>query len=385
MTSNSNYRNLFLTILIIVVIGSILLYSASSSFAFYKFNKSDSYFFIKHLIWFLIGMVGLLFFSKLNYKHLKNNSKKILYFSWVIISIPLIQKIFLDGDNVARWLKVGNFSLMTTSDLGKLCLIIFTCSFIDKNYNKINDVSFMIRNFIPYVFVSLFLILYQPDLSTTIVLALIIFSLLYLAGINNKIILMTISFGLISIITILSFYQIAQIFGIEISNYQQKRLIGWIKTFSDSGTLDQSYFSILALANGGFLGSGLGDSVFKYNGFIPEGQTDFILAIIGEEIGFLGVLLIFTMFIILFYQGFNISRNCNDRFSMFLSLGIVINIFIYLLINSSYVIGILPTTGLPIPFISYGGSQTIFTLLSIGILLNISKSNIIYKRHNKFV
>ena len=91
------------------------------------------------------------------------------------------------------------------------------------------------------------------------------------------------------------------------------------------------------------------------------------------------------MFIILFYQGFNISRNCNDRFSMFLSLGIVINIFIYLLINSSYVIGILPTTGLPIPFISYGGSQTIFTLLSIGILLNISKSNIIYKRHNKFV
>ena len=175
---------------------------------------------------------------------------------------------------------------MTTSDLGKLCLIIFTCSFIDKNYNKINDVSFMIKNFIPYVFVSLFLIFYQPDLSTTIVLALIIFSLLYLAGINNKIILMTLSFGLISLIIIISFYQLAQIFGFEINNYQQKRLIGWIKTFGDSGSLDQSYFSILALANGGFLGSGLGDSVFKYNGFIPEGQTDFILAIIGEEISF---------------------------------------------------------------------------------------------------
>ena len=131
-------------------------------------------------------MIGLLFLSKLNYKHLKNNSKKILYFSWVIISDTLNPKIFFNGDNIARWLKVGNFSLMTTSDLGKLCLIIFTCSFIDKNYNKINDVSFMIKNFIPYVFVSLFLIFYQPDLSTTIVLALIIFSLLYLAGINNK-------------------------------------------------------------------------------------------------------------------------------------------------------------------------------------------------------
>ena len=196
---------IFLTI---VLIGSILLYSASSSFAFYKFNKPDSYFFIKHLIWFLIGMIGLLFLSKLHYRHLRNHSKEILYFSWIIISIPLIQKIFFNGDNIARWLKVGNFSLMTTSDLGKLCLIIFTCSFIDKNYNKINDIKYMVKNFIPYVFVSLFLILYQPDLSTTIVLALIIFSLLYLAGINNKIILMTLSFGFISIITILSLYQI---------------------------------------------------------------------------------------------------------------------------------------------------------------------------------
>ena len=137
----------------------------------------------------------------------------------------------------------------------------------------------------------------------------------------------------------------------------------------------QSSNSVLALANGGILGKGIGDSSFKYNGFIPEGQTDFILAIIGEELGFLGVFIIFLLFIILLLKGLSISRNCSDRFSMFLSLGLTVNIFLYLIINSAYVIGILPTTGLPIPFISYGGSQTIFSLISIGLLISISKSN----------
>ena len=109
---------------------------------------------------------------------------------------------------------------------------------------------------------------------------------------------------------------------------------------------------------------------------MPESQTDFILAVIGEEIGFLGILFIFILFGLLFYKGLEISKLSRNRFSMFLSIGITINIFLYLIINASYVTGILPTTGLPIPFISYGGSQTIFSLLSIGILISISKTNL---------
>ena len=123
------------------------------------------------------------------------------------------------------------------------------------------------------------------------------------------------------------------------------------------------------------MGKGIGESIFKYNGFIPEGQTDFILAIIGEEIGFIGIFILFCLFTLFFIIGMNISKNCKNRFGMFLSLGISLNLFLYLLINSAYVIGLLPTTGLPIPFISYGGSQTIFSLISIAILLNISKRN----------
>ena len=380
MNSISNHRNLLLIVLLIIFIGSFLMYSASSSFAFYTFNKSDSYFFIKHIIWFFIGMIGLFVLSNINYQFLRDNAFYILVISWIIMIIPIL----FGGDSVSRWLKIGNFSLMTTSDFGKLAIIIFSAMFIDKYHHKIENLKFLITNFSIYFIITISLILWQPDLSTSAVLALIIFCMFYIAGISNKIIFYLLSVGIISFITIIFLSQIGQFLGFNVSDYQQQRLLNWLSSFGSNGQYDQSYFSILALANGGFFGRGIGESVFKYNGFIPEGQTDFILAIIGEEIGFIGILIIFTIFSILFFQGIMIAKNCSDRFSMFLSIGIITNIFLYLLINASYVIGILPTTGLPIPFISYGGSQTIFTLLSIGILLNISKTQIKDQTYKKY-
>ena len=370
MNNFINHKTLLLNVLLIIFMGSFLMYSASSSFAVYKFNKSDSYFLIKHIIWFLFGMGILFVISNINYSFLKANAKTLLFTSWIIMFIPILQRILFDGDSIARWLKIGNFSLMTTSDVGKLGLIIFTSMFIDNYHHRMTDFKFLIKNFLPYLSITIFLILWQPHLSTSMVLILIIFSMLYVAGISNKIILISFISSFLSFIAIISFYH----------SYQQDRLFNWLYSFGGNELYDQSYFSVLALANGGFFGKGIGDSVFKYNGFIPEGQTDFILAIIGEEIGFFGIFIIFSIFLFLFFQGISITKNSSDRFAMFLSLGIITNIFIYLLINAFYVIGILPTTGLPIPFISYGGSQTIFTLASIGILLNISKTN--FKRKN---
>ena len=374
MNNMINHKSLLLNVLLIIFVGSFLMYSASTSFAIYTFNKSDLYFLIKHIIWFSIGMVGLFILSNINYKILRDNAILILCISWLLMFIPIFQKIAFNGDLVARWLKIGSFSLMTTSDFGKLGIIIFTSMFIEKYHDKITDLKFLIKNLLPYLFITIFLILSQPDLSTSMVLILIIFSMLYIAGISNKIILVSFLSSLVSFVAIIFLYR----------DYQQARLFDWLSSFGSNQPYDQSYFSILALANGGFLGKGIGDSVFKHNGFIPEGQTDFILAIIGEEIGFVGITVIFSFFLILFFQGIGIAKKCSDRFSMFLSLGIITNIFIYLLINAFYVIGILPTTGLPIPFISYGGSQTIFTLLSIGILLNISKSNFKTKNYKNY-
>ena len=360
----NNHIILFFTILSIIFIGSFLMYSASSSFAYYKFNKSDTYFVFKHFSWVLLGIAGLSFVSFINHHIFKKYYKIILIFSWIVMLIPII--LNLNHDSIDRWLKIGNFTLMTTSDFGKLAIIIFVARFIDKYHQKINDIEILTHKLFPYLLVTIGLIVYQPDLSTSIILSSIVFSLLYIAGINYKLIISFITIGIVSFLSIISIF-----------SYQKTRLFVWLG-FGE--TNNQSSNSVLALANGGLTGKGIGESIFKYNGFIPEGQTDFILAIIGEELGFVGIFTIFLLFIILFFQGFNISKKCSDRFSMFLSIGITINIFFYLIINSAYVVGILPTTGLPLPFISYGGSQTIFSLLSIGILISISKNN--YKNSN---
>ena len=325
MNNFSSHKNLLLMVLFIVFIGSFLMYSASSSFAFYHFNKSDSYFLVKHIIWFLIGMISLFILSNIDYKVLKENANLILIISWLIMIIPNIQKILFNGDSVARWLKIGNFSLMTTSDFGKIALIIFTSMFIEKYHYKITNIYFLIKNFLPYLAITIGLILWQPDLSTSAVLTLIIFLMLYVAGISNKLIFSLIVSALSFFIFIIFLSQIGDFLGFETSSsYQERRLLNWLSSFGNSQQYDQSYFSILALANGGLFGKGIGDSVFKYNGFITEGQTDFILAIIGEEIGFFGILIIFSIFLILFFQGIHIVKNCSDRFSMFLSLGITI-------------------------------------------------------------
>ena len=356
----NNYYNysLFFVVLSIIFLGSFLMYSASSPVAFYTYNKSDSYFLFKHFIWLTIGMSVLFIFSFIDCKFLKRHSKMILFLSWFLMLIPIILNI--ETNSAYRWLKIGNFTIMTTSDFARISIIIFTATFIDKYHQRINDIKILAIKLLPYLFITIGLIVYQPDLSTSIVTSMIIFSLLYIAGLNNKIILGLLSSALLFFVSIIPFFP-----------HMYNRIKYWIY-----GLNNQSSNSILSLANGGFFGTGIGDSEFKYDNFIPESQTDFVLAVIGEETGFLGIIIIFILFGILFYKGLEVSRFSRDRFFMFLSMGITINIFLYLIINSAYVIGILPTTGLPIPFISYGGSQTIFSLLSVGILINISKMNL---------
>ena len=156
--------------------------------------------------------------------------------------------------------------------------------------------------------------------------------------------------------------------------YQKMRFLNWFY-----GDLNyQTKHSLEALGNGGFFGAGIGNSIIK-NGYMPEVHTDFILPIIGEELGFIGIFIIFNTFLLIYYFGIKICKSSPDIFSSMLSLGIITNILYYFLINASYVVGITPTTGLPIPFISYGGSHTLFCFITIAILMNISKYTNIYK------
>ena len=199
----------------------------------------------------------------------------------------------------------------------------------------------------------------------TFTILILISLILITAGINLKYLFYPAISGLVLAITLLK-------------DFQRKRFFTWWNGESNQ----QAENALNALGNGGFNGVGFDKSVIK-EGFLPEVHTDFILPIIGEEIGFIGIFGLFILFFIFYFLAVKIAKNSPDIFSSMLAIGIAYNILFYFLINAGYVVGIFPPTGLAIPFISYGGSHTLFTLISVGVLLNISKYCNIYK--NKFL
>jgi cell division protein FtsW len=337
------------TIILLSGFGIVMMYSASS---IYAMNQFDNYlhFFLRQTRWLIIGAILMFVLSQTSYRYLKEFAYVLIIFSWII----LIMGYFFKGNNpAARWLVIGGRSWMTTSDFARVSLIIFTAFFIDKNKKYLKDWKFLFIRFTPILGISLVLILFQPDTSTTMMIAIIIMVMLFIAGADWRYLTGLSIAGVIALI-------------LKIMNtpHAMDRFLNW----NDK----QKMQSLNALGTGGMLGTGLGDSIIK-NGFLPEAHTDFILPIVGEELGFIGIFILFILFWFLFTKGLTVVREAPDLFSMFLSFGILISVMIYFLVNAAYVVGFAPTTGLPMPFISYGGSHTIFTFISMGILLNIAR------------
>jgi cell division protein FtsW len=352
-----NYdTNLFLVIFALVALGTVVIYSASS-----PTGIDHTTFLLKHVFWLVIGFVLLIFFSFVNYKHLRK-----IAFSLMIISIVMLILGFILNTTTkpSRWLLYldSGSKMITVSDIVKFSLIIFTAYYLE----KVKNIGHFTDGLLPYLllgFPAIGLILLQPDLSTSLVLTVIIFSVLFVGGAKISHIFML---GL-SAIPFVAFY-------INKNPYQFKRITDALNRDLDKlgGNMQNSY-SEIAISSGGFVGKGLGNSILK-NGHLPEAHTDFVLAIISEELGFLIVALILSAFLYIFYKGIKIAKNAPDPFAMYLSLGIVISMMFYVIVHAGYVTGLLPTTGLPLPFMSYGGTHTIVTMASMGILLNISKA-----------
>jgi len=351
----------------LIFFGTIMQYSASSTIAINKFGWDNyNYFLNKHIFRLFIGLFGMILMYNFRFKLLKKYSKHILLLSWVVMLLAY----FWNAGPTRRFLVINGFNIFTTSDFTRFALIIFTANFISTNKKNINSLKIIFNKYLIYVFITLFLILRQPDLSSTFIISIIIFSMLIIGGLKIKFVIYTFITGIITIIFSLIRYP-----------FQKKRFINWL-TNSNPDPTSQVERAKQALQNGGLWGNGFSDSLIK-EGFMAEGHTDFILPIIAEEIGFFGVTIIFFSFFTFYFLSIKIAKNAPDIFSSMLSLGIAYNILFYFLINSGYVVGIFPPTGLAIPFISYGGSHTLFTLISVGVLLNISKYCNIYK--NKFL
>ena len=345
--------------MVLIAFGTVVMYSASSYTAEFRY-ENYTHFLFKHMRWLVLGAMSYFFMSRLKYKQLKFSIKFIIALTWTLIILAFI----LNPTNKPnRWLIIGGQNWLTTSDLARMMLILYTAYFLDKYQKYIVDWRFMLKNYTWVPGITLAMILIQPDLSSTVIIGTIILMMLIVGKVSTKYLLIMASAALIAV-------------GVRAftTDYMYDRIDTWLDS-SVEVVDEQQYKSMLALGRGKFFGNGMGSSRLS-DGHLPAAHTDFILPIVGEEYGFAGSCFLFGLFTLIFHYGIRIVQLASDRFGLFLALGIVFNFIFYFLINVAYVIGFAPNTGLSMPFMSYGGSNTIFMLSSVGLLMAIAKESI---------
>jgi cell division protein FtsW len=338
-----------------------MIYSSSSIYALEKYN--DGLFFLKrHLIFMLIGALLTFIFMIVDYRKLRPLARPLIFISVILLVLVLIPGIGREVSGARRWFRFKLLSFQP-SELANLAVIIYIADFIARKGNLIKT---FLKGFLPPMcflgLVSL-LILIQPDLGTAIALGFVVLVMLFISGVRPVYILSLI----LSSLPLLYFL----IFSVP---YRRARIMSFINPWVDpKGSGFQIIQSQVALGSGGIFGVGLGHSKQKLF-YLPAAHTDFIFSIIGEELGLLGTIGVIVLFIIFIQQGIKIIKNAPDRFGYFLSLGLILMISFRAIINIGVSCGILPTKGLPLPFISYGGSSFIFDMVSVGILVNIART-----------
>ncbi|MEE8436786.1 MAG: putative peptidoglycan glycosyltransferase FtsW [Candidatus Neomarinimicrobiota bacterium] len=360
---------LLVLIVLLCVIGTVMLYSSSSSISMEETKgATDTLFLQAHLKRLLAAVIALFFFMLLDYRLLKKAAPALLIGSLVLLMFTKLIYVVQGISFPARWLDIGFISIQT-SDLARFSIIIYLAYYIDKKRALIKD---FYKGFIPPLILTVLvmsMIIIQPDFSTAAVIGLVCFVLLFLGGARLSHLLTT---GIVSICILIPV--------MLMRSYRMKRVIYWLGSlFNDNPGQDQEIVgyqvqqSLISLGNGGFTGLGLGNSMEK-NLFLPTPHTDFIFAIIGEELGLVGVIFVLTLFLLVFQRCIKIAKDTTDPFGVMLAVGLAFSFIIYAFINVAVVTNLVPTTGLPMPLISYGGSGLVINLASLGILLNISQA-----------
>lgn len=353
--------DLFRVTLILICIGIVMIYSASNIYAWEKYK--DSLFFLKrHLSFIFIAIILTFLVMSIDYRRLANFSKPLLIFSIFLLILVLIPGFGREIAGARRWFRFKTISFQP-SELASLAIIIYIADFISRKKSLIKNLW---EGFLPLVFilgcVSL-LILLEPDLGTSLAVGGVALIMLFVAGVKFQH-LLSLILASIPILYIL-------IFSVP---YRRTRILTFLNPWLDpKGSGFQIIQSQVALGSGGIFGVGLGHSKQKLF-YLPAAHTDFIFSVIGEELGLLGTLGVMALFIIFIQQGLKVVKNAPDRFGYFLSLGIVLMITLKTSVNIGVSCGLLPTKGLSLPFISYGGSSLIFDLVSVGILMNIART-----------
>lgn len=353
---------IFMTVIILLAFGTVMVFSASGPNAYSYYG--DAYYFLKKQLQVVpLGFIAMFVAMNIDYKKLGKWSPVFLIISLVMLVLVAIPHIGIVHNGARRWLGIAGKAEVQPSEFAKLALIIFFSYSLSKRKDQLKA---FFKGLFPYllligVFAGLLLI-FQSHLSATIVIALVSCIILFCAGAKIK------HFALLAVPALAGIAA-----AIAVEPYRLARFNSFLNPWSDTkGSGWQIVNSLYAIGSGGIFGRGLGKSLQKFL-YIPEPQNDFILSVLAEELGFVGVLVVLILFTILIWRGIKVSINSPDTFGSLMAIGIISLIAVQVIINVAVVTSSMPATGMPLPFFSYGGTSLIFLMSGVGILLNISR------------
>lgn len=346
---------------LMISVGVVMIYSSSGVYALE--NLGDSAYFLKRQLFFLlVGFVVSFVIMAIDYRILQKYAKPMMIVCLVLLVLVLIPSIGKASFGARRWFKIGPFSFQP-SELTKLIIIVYMADFLSRKGKLVQD---FFKGFIPMMMVlgvACVLVVKQPDLGNTVLLGAIVLTMMLVAGAN----LMHLALLIVATLPVLY----VLVFRVT---YRLNRIIAFLDPWQDSqGVGFQLSQSQIALGSGGWTGVGLGKSVQKLF-YLPAAHTDFILSIVGEELGFLGTSFVIVLFIVFIWQGVRIAKRTVNPFGYFLCVGIMAMLSFQAVVNVGVSIGAFPTKGLPLPFISYGGSALVFNMMAVALLLNVSRT-----------
>ncbi|MDY6227829.1 MULTISPECIES: stage V sporulation protein E [unclassified Clostridium] len=353
---------LLCALLLLLFIGVVMVYSSSSYYALYQKDVYNTdYYFIKEITWVIVGTIGMAITMSIDYHIYKK------FTPWlVIITLALLIIVLFAGADIngaVRWIRLGPLSFQP-SELAKYVLVLYLALLIDKRKNKIKKFGEGTILYLCIAAVFAVLVLLEKNLSITAIIMMVAFIMILVGGAKISHLLSLVPVGIAA--------GLALIFT---QSYRLDRLTSFLNPWADpSGDSYQLIQSLYALGSGGIFGVGLGNSRQKAL-FMPEPHNDFIFSIIGEELGLIGCIFIISIFMFIVIRGTTIAVKARDNYGFLLAIGIISVIAIQAIINIAVVSGSMPVTGVPMPFISYGGTSLVFNLGAMGILLNISRQS----------
>ena len=351
---------IFFNVFALMLLGLTMVMSASSTYSVFKFDNVF-YLFNSHLFKVFLGILSIILFAFIPYEYYRKLSKPLILLTTILLVVTLLFAPDIKG--AGRWLNLGIISIQP-ADIAKLVLIMHLAVLLEAKSSTLDSYRNGFLYFFIWIILVSGLIMLQPNISSGIMLIIISLVIIYAGGAKFKHILasMLISGAIIS--------AAAMIFP-----HSRSRIFTYVSSFSGGGDINfQVKQALYSLGSGGIFGVGIGNGM-QSNLFLPEAYGDFIFAILGEEFGLIGSISVLVAYLVFLVCGILIAKKSKDTFGQLLALGITISIVFYAFVNVAVTTGIFPTTGLPLPFISYGGTSLIFLCISVGILINIAISN----------